>query len=703
MSKNSSRLPQNTEHSPNVNFLTWEQFPAVASESVEYYQFLPKIGTYKHFNDDIMSFKQALLNSTERQHTLSGVGSLIDYERFGHALKRPTPQLAGTGCEGTSLCLQPTCFGFTEGVLENNNVLRNICWSLSLPCLKDILYSDAQFERKLKGYFSMFFKQAPAVMQAFQRTDLLKHSIKVVATDTNLRISGEIGGTTGISLPFYIDPNNATDFPCMDNLPAGVGIGGVNLSAFMKHVAPRLFHDSIRGKESIRSYGLEEDYHVAREQTASVQDHHVGLQMLDAFKSMNGAQGVDTMIGDFIEDGLFPTFKLDEENCVIPVEAEVLENSTLYGKIPTHNPEHRLQMIRGLLLVPNSWKYNLVQPPKDDFSDLGLGQGLNFGMNTPGNFKIMGSSSMFTNMAKAGEVRLGHKVGRNGSIVPSVSGLRRREKALKEAIRTELLQTYSAQPCGATEGQLPAVGNAVTPQNAADGFMLRSTAYFGTDVKGTARPVLILFKTDTPRSARPIEVCDVVDVAVDAAAGNSLVDCCPGGAFYGILTFKRDVTADYAVDDIVAYRSGRKGDTVLAKVTAVADRTVSIEAVDAAGETDTEGVIPCCEGGQNDDYGHLGELIVNAGDSLTLTESEIMKAEFDEATSSWFLELYDPIVATTAATAMTLTLDNGDVVELETVVDAEGVFIQVQAAATETGDLSTIDCNCLVRAVLAIA
>lgn len=702
MSKESFRLPQNTSYEETIKFLTWEQFPSVMDKSIEYYQFLPQVGTYQHFNKNIVSFKEALLNSTERKFTLSGVGALLDYEKFGHTLKRPTPQLCGTGCEGNTLCLEPTCFGFTEGVIENNNVLRNICWSLALPCLKDIYYSDAQFERKLKRYFQMFFQQAPAVMQAFQRTDLLKNAIKVVATDTNIRITGEIGGQKGISLPFYIDPQDATAFPCLDSLPAGVGIGGINLEAFTNHVAPRLFHDTFRGREMVKSYGLMQDKAVAKEQTASVQDHHVHMQMLEAFKSMTALQSAEGILSDFTEDGLFPTFTCDEENCIIPVDAQVLENSTIYGKVPTSNPEHGLQLIRGLLLVPSNWKYNLVEPPKDNFSDLGLGQGLNFGMNTPGVFSL--KSSMFTNMTKDGTVVIGQKVGRNGMIVPSVSGLKRRSQPIKEAVRTELIQTYAAKTCGApTEGQLNPVGNKPTAQNAADGFMLRSTMYLGTDVKGTARPVLLLFKTDTPRSARAIEVCDEVVVEATGEAGNALVDCCPGNANYAILTFKNDATSDYAVGDLVAYRSGRKADTVLAAVTAVTDKTVSIEAVDASGAPDPAGIIPCCEGGQNDDYGVLGELIVNAGATLTATASEIMKATYDAATSSWFLELNDPLAATTAATAFTLTLENGDVVELETVTDAEGVFVQVAAAATETGSLADIDCECLRRAVLAVA
>jgi len=84
------------------------------------------------------------------------------------------------------------------------------------------------------------------------------------------------------------------------------------------------------------------------------------------------------------------------------------------------------------------------------------------------------SSSMFTNMKKDGTVVLGHKVGKDGMVRPSVSGLRKRGKSIKEAIRTELLQTYSTTACGnATDGQLPNVGNKVVPQNPADGFMLK--------------------------------------------------------------------------------------------------------------------------------------------------------------------------------------------------------------------------------------
>ena len=204
------RVPAQQTYQDAFKFLTWEQFPAVLEKSIRYFGVIPQTGIYQHFNPRVKSFKSALLESTGREFTLSGVGSLIDFDKYGHIIKRPTPQLAGTGCEGNSLCLEPTCFGFVEGVIESNNIIQNMCWSLALPCLKDHFYSDAQFDRKMRRYFSTFFHQAPAVSQAYQRTRLLQEAVKVVCTNRNFEYSGPVIGGPGLSLPFYINPLDPT-------------------------------------------------------------------------------------------------------------------------------------------------------------------------------------------------------------------------------------------------------------------------------------------------------------------------------------------------------------------------------------------------------------------------------------------------------------------------------------------------------------
>jgi hypothetical protein len=685
------------------NFLTWEQFPAILDRSIEYFAALPQVGIYQHFNSSVKSFDQALLDNNSRQYTLSGVGSLIDYDRFGHQIKRPSPQLAGSGCEGTTLCLEPTCFGFTEGVIESNNVLQNMCWSLSLPCLKDFYYSDRMFERKMKAYFRMFFQQAPAVMQAYQRTRLLKEAIKVVCTDQNLRFVGSVfGGQDGLSLPFYINPSDATEFPSIDDLPTGVNIGGANLHAFMQYLAPRLFHDTFGGVESVKVYGLKHDYSIAKEQTASVMDHMLDIQQLAALRALGNNLAMEDMLGEFTHDGLFPTFKVSgADNRVEPITQEVLEPSTIAGYQQTANPEHALAQYRGLLLVPDNWKFDLVEPPKDNFSDLGMGQGLNFVQNTPGVFPVL-SSSLFTGrtVGEDGQVIIGQTMAANGMLVPTVKGTRARERAIREAIRTEVIQTYTQSSCAnSLDGQIPEVGRPIVPQGRADGFQLKSTAYFGTDVRGTAKPVLILFKTDTPRSARPIEVCTVSEVNVDESAEAKLVSCCPGNLPYAILTFSKDVSDDYAVNDLVVYRAGRRGASYTARVTAVAGSVVTIQATDAADADDLTASIPCCEGSQNDDYGTLGELFLNKGASITATSSEIRGVQANGANQ--ILELWFPLAASTTGATGTITLENGDVILVETVADAEGIAIEVTAQAGEQS-LEDLDCNCLVNAVLAL-
>lgn len=697
-------LPTNRSYEDTFKFLVWQQFPALLETALRYNIHLPSVGKYRHVNEGVKPFKRALLENLGREYTLSGIGSLVDYDRYGHQIKRPTPFLDGTGCMGNSLCLEPTCFGFTEGLIESNNMLNNICWSLSMPCLKDIFYSDMQFETKMRKYFQTFFSQPAGVLEAYQRTRLLKESIKIICTDKNIRYTGSvIGGAGGISLPFYINPANALEFPDLDLVPAEVG--GANLMAFANYLAPRLFSGAFNGgMQSVRMYGLAQDYSTAKEQTASVQDSYMTQELIRALAmrgANTGVDKIDAMMGTFVHDGLFPTFKEATDGTIELIVADILEPSTIYGYVQADNPEHSLAPYRALLLVPENWRFDLVEPPRDDFSDIGLGEGLNFRSNTPGVFPLM-SSSMFTNfgIGDDGVVIVGQGVNpSDGMVGATARGLVQRSQALSEAVRTEVVQTYSQFTCAApVEGQYNNVGRPAVPQSRADGFALKSTMYIGSDVTGIARPVLLLFKTDTPRSAKPVVVCNEVEVAVDQAAGGQLVGCCPGDQTYAILTFSTDQTDAFEVDDLAVYRTGPLGATYLVKVTAVSGKVVSIASVDSAGE-DAYTLLPCCAGSP-DDYGVRGELLKTTG--ATATTSEIMKAKFDEDTETLLVEFYVPLDNKADGADATITLENGDVILVQlAAASAEGVFAELELRDGETCDLSTLDCGCLVNAVFA--
>lgn len=680
------RFPQNQSYEDTVNFLTHEQFPAIVERSVEVFAHLPKVGTYQHLNSSTRSFQEALLETTGRQYTLSGVGSLIDYDRFGQQIKRPTPQLIGSPCAGNSLCLEPTCFGFQEGVIENNNMLQRMCWSLSMPCLKDYYYSDMNFERKMKSYFAMFFKQAPAVSQAYQRTRLLKEAIKVVCTDVGIRYTGPvIGGSSGISLPFYINPASPTEFPSLTDIQAlGADIGGANLDAFENFLAPRLFAGNFEGgMETVKVYGQKPDYRIAQEQTWSAKDNMAYMEMM---RSMPGSED------GFIHDGLFPTFKVDG-GYITPITQEILEEATIAGYVQTDNPEHALAEYRGLLFVPANWMFDLVEPPKDNFADLGIGS-LNFGQNTPGVYQLL-SSSLFSGFARSGkEVIIGNELNNKGQVITRARGVQGREKAIREAVRTELLLTYSQRSFSDDHAdQLPRVGQPVVPQSSADGFALKSTMYLASSVYGTARPVLMLFRVDNPRSAKAIKVCSSVDITVDQTAGNEVVAAAPGGQEYLVVTFRNAIGTDFAVDDELVYRTGIKGASYLVDVTAKDGKVLSIQSQDHS-------LLPACAGGK-DDYGVQAQLIKNTG--ATAVESEIMKASYDSGSTSLFLELFDPIAATIDNASGVITLESGDSIDVEAVGAGEGVFIQVDAAAGEACDLSTLDCATLVNATISFA
>lgn len=701
-------LPTQRSYEDTIRFLVHNQFPAIMDKSVKYFRVLPQIGTYRHINSEVVSFKDALLDTTSREFTISGVGSLFDFDKYGHQLKRPTPQLYGTGCEGNSLCLEPTCFGFTEGVIESNNMLQNMCWSLAMMCLKDQLYSERDFPKKMKSYFNMFFQQGPAVLEAYQRTRLLQESIKVVATDRNFTVTGSvIGGSSGISLPFFIDPVDARRFPDLDALTAlGAGVGGANLQAFAQFLAGRLFAGNFsEGMRSVKIYGLGMDMQIAKEQTASVVDNFLTRDMIEALRA-SSIDRIANMLGEFIEDPLFPTFKANTDNVLEPIPYEVLEPSTIAGYVQTSNPEHNLAKYRGLLMVPENWRFNLVEPPQDDFSDLGLGEALNFRMSSPGSFPLM-SSSMFSNneVGADGTVILGQRTGPNGMMVMDAQGLRPRQARIAEAIRTEVLLTYSQLNCNTTtEGQLDNVGRLNEPQGRADGFRLKSTMYVGSDVRGTARPVLLLFQTDNPRSAQPIIVCSSITQTIeDATTGLAITDCCPGGQNYAVLTFNRTVLpGDFAVNDLAIYRTGARGNTFLVRVTAVAGSIVTVTSVTAANVLAPLVLLPCCTGSP-DDYGTRAELTKTTG--ATLLTSEVMKATYDEPSDSLFLEVFEPLAAALINAEGTLTLENGDAIRF-TLVAAKpvGVFLQIEANAAETElcDFSTIDCACLVNAVVTL-
>jgi len=688
----SYRIPQNREYDNTIQFLVQNQFPAVLEKNIELTAVLPKTGRYRHVNPGVRPFKDALLDTTGRVHTLSGIGSLIDYERFGHRLARPNVYAAGGACESTSLCVQPTCFGVTEGVIESNNEMRSLCWSLGTGCLKDQIFGDTEWERKMKARFAMFFAQAPAVLEAYQRTRLIKESIKVVATSTSYTYSGPVIGGPGTPLPFYMDPVDARNFPNLLNIP----IGGFNVKAFSDFLSPRLLADAwTEGRNGVTTYGIKSDKVQALEQTATVIDHYVDINILAALRAagMDTSTQLDELIGTFVEDSLFPTFKVDGAGNVDLIPAEYLEPSTLAGFVQTSNPEHLQSRIRGLLFVPDSWSFDLVEQAPDNFSFLGLGEGLNFAQSTPGVFPVMSSSMFATNkIGPDGVVILGQRVGKDGRIGRGAEGLVPRSVPLKEAVRTDLVLTYSQMSCQGNAA-LHNVGAAAVPQSQADGFELKSRMNIFTNAKGTSRPVLVLFKIDAPRSAKPIEVCNTTNLTVNPTSVYNTVDsCCPGNQIYAVLTFRNDVGAAFAVGNAAAYRTGPKGATYLVTVTSVSGNTVVVQSQD--GTT----ILPCCTG-LKDDYGTMAELIKITG--ATATSAEIMKARCDTVTSTLYLEFFDALASRALATPATITLEDGSVINVLLSAAASGVTAQVQAAPGETCSLCNLDCASLMNAIFA--
>jgi hypothetical protein len=698
--KSANRLPSQASFKDSIRFLMHDKFPSLLDESIEYYTVLPSTGIYKHFRPGFVDFKRALDQATEQDRTIAGVGSLFDYETFGRKIKRPTPQLLGTSCNGTSLCLKTECFGLVEGVIENNNILENFCWDLGISCIKDLYYSDRNFEDKIVHYFSAFFAQPMAVMQAYQRTKLLKEAVKVVCTAQNFTYTGPlIGGSNHLPLPFYINPTDATAMPDVDSIAGG--IGGANLAAFMRYVLPSLFSGNFgTGPDDFTVYGLQDDLYTAIEQTASVQDSDMAymLQMMLAGKNNVGGvkDKISNLVSDkFVRDEYFPTFKLDGNNVLEVVQADSLLNTTLQGYQLTTNPDHRLQKFRALLFVPSNWMFDLVMPPEDNYSDiLGVGPVADFRNNTPGVFNL--SSSLFSRNRKVPGKLVDIIPAGNSSV--TMTGITPRiEGMVPETVRTRVAMTFSDTSANnATAGQLNNVGRAIKNQWEADGIAMHSEMYVKTSVKGAARPVLLVFETDAVRPATPIRVCSTNTITVNPTAGASIVSCCPGTARYAHLTYNTSVASTYAVNDLVAFRTGAKGDTFLAKVTAVAGSVVTIESVDSAG-ANTNVIIPCCSDSP-DAYGNRGELVKLAGS--TLTSSEIMQAEWDTGTSRLLLQVYQPLAAKTTAATGTITLETGDVINVVPAVNGVGVFWSVVAAGGETCNLATISCNSLMRAVL---
>lgn len=695
----STRLPENLDYQSTMNFLIHRQFPVILDQSIQFFSMLPKVGVYtRQLREGIMDYKEAILSSTTQQSTLSGIGSLFDYDRFGNQVKRPTPQLYGTGCNGNSLCLESTCYGFTEGIVEANNVMQSMCWELQMNCLKDYQYSDRKFTEMMNMYFKTFFKQAPAVLEAYIRTRLLRDSIKVVATKEHQRFVSTPTSARAIPLPFWFNPADPTAFPDLDVIPSDVG--AVNLSAFMEYVAPRIFSGSFReGMQDVTVYGLPQDFTTALRQTASAQasnDYMEIIKMLAARNQSSGDLMMDQLLNNKVIDNLFPTFDAQTgTNILIPITKEILMPSTIAGYIQRDNPEHSLSQYRGLLFVPANYMYTLVSPANDNFSNLGLGEALNFGMNTPGVFPIL-SSSMFSRntIGSTGEVIIGQRPSANGMLQMVADGIVSRDRVIQEAVRTEVLLNYYPSSCeNAIDGQLPNVGRKIVSQRRASGFNVHSEMNVKTDVMGEAKPVLLLFKADTPLSALPIEICEVNDIQLSQTGGYSIVDCCPGGQIYAVLTFNKDVSSFFSVGNSAVYRTGATGKSYLVTVTAVAGAVVTIATVDQ------QTTIDCCSGSP-DDYGTRGELIVTTG--ATAVSGVIMKAECDPDNDHVALELFTPLGASLLGATGTITLQNGQIIAVVTTANASGVFVTVEAAPGESCSLCDLPCSCLVNAIFVL-
>ena len=601
----SSRLPTQESYNQLIDTLVWDQFPAVVEKSYSAFMHVPYTGPYAAIvKKGVESFDEALLTNTQLQYTISGTGSLFDYDTFGHVIQRPTPQLLGTGCNANSLCIEPTCFGFTEAVVESNNTMHDMCWEIGIPCMKDYRYSDREFIPKIKSYIKTFMRQPTAVSQAYIRTRLLRESIKIVATDESFEYTGLVAPGAGIPLPFYIDPTDPTGFPAMDNVAANVG--GLNLEAVINYLIPSLFSGYMtQSQQGYYIFGLQEDYNVAMYQTMEASDKFLYAEMMKKMNmSSRDTYNLDSRLGDFMQDPVFPRFELDstQSNLIVPISYDQLNDAALEGRILGPNPKHGVAKLRGLMLVPHNWRFSLVEPPQDDFSGIGLGGSLNFLQNTPG-VEPLYSSSMYKNYSKnSGEtIYIGKREADSmGRAYRKTRGLSRRPLPLQEAIRTIITQTYTDKSSNdSIDGQMPTVGACAANQKLADGFMMKSTMYISSRVEDTPKPILLIFEADQPRVAQPIRTCTVNTVEVTAGSTMYISDCCVSANGGVTLTFTgtdAQVADAYSAEDTALYRTGARGSSYLVTVASVSGNLVTIAPV-GQGVT-----LPCCTGSP-DDYG----------------------------------------------------------------------------------------------------
>lgn len=694
MSSTSSLFPSNITYNNKIKFLTHDIMAKALDKQTVYSHALPTSGVYRHFGTEIKEFQRELNRLNAKHYTLSGAGSIIDLNKYGLRRTQPGPQYEGTSCRRNSLCLEPTCFGMVEGVRENNNIMETICWELALNCLKDYLMSDRNFEEKLLNYLELFFKQPEAVIQAYQRTTLLSDAIKVVATKDSLMYTGSmIPGSNPIPLPFYIDSNDPYNLPDLNDINAlGTEIGAANLHAFFNTLGSRFFGgDGFSGGfENVIAYALNMDHEMAKLQTMSTGGMFTPEQM-SMMSAMGGNYSLDTFFSKMY------TFKHEPQmltydttgGLLSPVTQDILQNSTIYGKVMAPNPMHLAHDTRAILFVPDNIKFNLVAPMPDDFSSLGLGNALDFHSNTPGVFPL--SSSLFASNRTVSDksIELGiNKVA--GKYVSTVQGIVKRSRPLQEAIRTYVRQTYSSLECSGSETEYPRVGAPVVPQGPADGFAAKSQVNISTNYTGYQKPVLYIFKIDHYLSRSPIVVCDPIEVDVSTTEGYSVVSCCPGDAIYATIRFSSNsVSTDFTVTDKAVYRPGLQAETFLVDITGVDNDVITIES------TDGTTLLPCCTG--TDGYGAMG--VLQNITTATATSSPILRAQYDSVVPSLFLNLKNPIIPNTTGTAGTITLEDGTVINVLLVADASGVFAQVEAAVGEDCVLSTLDCECLVNAV----
>lgn len=687
-------LPVAKDYTNNIRFLVQDVFPAILEKSVEYSTEYQNMGNYKRFSTESISYMDAMYELDRREYTIAGSGSLINTDQFGLTVKRPSPQLDGTGCSTNSLCALPECYSFVEGVVENANQMETFCWSLGIDCLLDWKASDRMFDDKFQAYVNTFFDEPRKFYQAYQRTTLLKNAIKVVASRRNFKFTGSNITPQELSIPFFVQPGNETQFPALASIPGG--IGGANLDAFMQYVLPHFMTDDFLGMSEFEMYAIPHDLIDAKAQTASVMDKDIAMYKIRGLKGMDVDSILDSMLGgEFIPDNLMPRFKIGTDGFIEPVAADYMSPAAIYGYVNKRSPEHSAAIIAGILFVPKSYGFLQVTPPDDDFSYLGS-DALNFSTSTPGVKPIL-SSSIFKKNRRMPKKQVIID-GIQGGKLQVKSGLERISNSnnfREENIRTDLVLTYSdLSGSKDTPTQLNRVGNKLTPPHRASGFNMLSQTWIKTDFKGSAKPVLYLFKKDTPRAAMPIEVCTTETVALTFASGPQLMNCCPGGQPYAVLTFDTDISALYPVNTLLAYRTGVRGDTFITKVTAVSGNVVTIQSANAAGTLTTD-PLPCC--GASDLYGPRGELVKLVGSALT--SSEIFQAEWSTGSSSLLIQTFQPLAAALINATATITLETGDVINVTLAVAGQGVFWSVVAAGGETCNLSTIGCNKLARAV----